>query len=149
LPILDFVSNFSTRGTVDLNTALRDYAMRGARPGLCFLISDLLTPGGFQDGVAALQSRGHEVGLIHVLSPDEVSPQLSGDLQLVDVETGATQDLTVDGSMRELYTSRLLAWRDEIAAYCVKRGVHYATVETSTPWEELILFELRRLGVVR
>jgi hypothetical protein len=107
-----------------------------------------MSPGGYQDGLAALQGRGYEVGLIHVLSHDEVEPEVVGDLHLIDVETGAGQDVTVDLSMRDLYMRRLLLWRDEIGSFCARRGIHYATVETGTPWEELILFELRRLGVV-
>jgi hypothetical protein len=108
-----------------------------------------MSPTGYQDGLSALQGRGYEVGLIHVLSHDEVEPQLAGDLQLIDVETGIGQDVSVDSAMHDLYIRRLLAWRDEIGAYCLRRGIHYATVETGTPWEELILFELRRLGVVQ
>ena len=113
------------------------------------LITDLMSPNGYQDGLAALQGRGFEIGLIHVLSHDEVEPELSGDLHLVDVETGIGQDVTVDLAMRDLYIRRLMDWRDEISNFCTRRGIHYATVETGTPWEELILFELRRLGVVR
>jgi uncharacterized protein (DUF58 family) len=149
LSLLDFVGGLTTGGTTDLNGALKAYTLRGARPGLCLLISDLMSPTGYQDGLAALQGRGYEVGLIHVLSHDEVEPQLAGDLQLIDVETGIGQDVSVDSAMHDLYIRRLLAWRDEIGSYCLRRGIHYATVETGTPWEELILFELRRLGVVR
>ncbi len=149
LSLLDFIARLKTAGTTDLNGALKSYALRGARPGLCLLISDMLSPTGYQDGLATLQGRGYEVGLIHVLAKDEVEPQLAGDLQLVDVETGAGQDVSVDAAMYDMYVRRLLAWRDEIGSYCLRRGIHYATVETSMPWEELILYELRRLGVVR
>jgi uncharacterized protein (DUF58 family) len=149
LSLLDFVGKMKTAGETDLSGDLKAYALHGARPGLCLLISDLLSPSGYQDGIAALQERGYEVGLIHVLSPDEVEPLLSGDLQLIDVETEIAQNVSVDTTMHDLYVRRLLAWRDEIGAYCLRRGIHYAAVETSTQWEELILFELRRLGVVR
>jgi uncharacterized protein (DUF58 family) len=148
LGLLDFIGKLEADGAIDLNSALKAYALRTTRPGLCLLISDLLAPTGYQDGLAALQGRGYEIGLIHVLSHDEVEPELAGDLHLVDVETGIGQDVTVDLSMRELYQRRLLDWRDEIASFCTRRGIHYATVETGTPWEELILFELRRLGVI-
>jgi uncharacterized protein (DUF58 family) len=148
MELLDFVGGLQAAGALDLNSALREYALRTTRPGLCLLISDLLAPGGFQDGLTALQSVGHEVAAIHVLSPDEVDPPLAGDLQLLDVETGAAQDVTVDLAMRDLYVNRLLAWRDTIARQCLKRGIHYVTVETSTAWETLILFELRRMGLI-
>ena len=149
LGLLDFMGSLEADNAVDLNMSMRDFALRTTRPGLCIIVTDLMSPTGYQDGLAAMQSRGHEVTLIHVLSPDEVTPPLSGDLQLLDIETNKTQDVSVDEGMRDLYVKRLLAWRDEISSYCTKRGIHYATVETSTAWDELILFELRRLGVVK
>ncbi len=149
LALLDFIAGLQPGGQTDLSSALRAYAVRTTRPGLCLLISDLMSPTGYQEGLSALQGRGYELGLIQVLSPDEVTPQLAGDLHLVDVESGQSEDVTVDVSMHDLYRRRLLAWREEIGSFCARRGIHYANVETDKPWEELILFELRRLGVIR
>ncbi len=149
LAMLQYVSNLRAGGGTDLNSGLRNYALRGGRPGLCFVISDLFSPGGWQTGVNALLSKGHEVGLIHVLSPDEISPPIGGDLRLVDVETGQAQEVTIDGGMRDLYLKRLDAWREGIRMDCARRGVHYLGVDTGTAWEKVILFHLRRLGAVK
>lgn len=149
LKMLQYVSGLKTGGLADINVALKDYAARASRPGLCFVVSDLFSPSGYQEGVNALLGKGYEVGLIHVLSPDEVMPELGGDLRLIDVETGVPQEVTVDSAMRDLYTRRFDAWRDEIRADCLRKGVHYVTVETSTPWEKVILYNLRRLGAVK
>ncbi len=149
LAFLDFLEKMRAGGLTDLDGALRDWSLRAGRPGLALLISDLLSPTGFQRGMDALLGRGYEIAVIHVLAPDETHPPLTGDLSLIDTETHAAQDVTIDGPMRELYMQRLLAWRDEIGAFCVGRGAHYLMVETSVPWEEVILFDLRRLQVVR
>jgi hypothetical protein len=109
----------------------------------------MLSPGGYREGLDALQGRGYEVGIIHILSPDEVEPPLNGDLRLVDAETGAGQDVTIDGAMRNLYERRLQNWRRDLAAYCLSRDVHYLALETAMPWENVILYELRRIGVVQ
>src|SRR5574341_254583 len=149
LRLLGWLEAVETGGTTDLNAALTDYALRAGRPGLALLITDVLSPGGYADGLNALQGRGYEAGIIHLISPDEVEPPLAGDLRLIDVETSAPQDVTVDGAMRDLYTRRLREWRDGIAAHCSGRDAHYVAVETGTPWEQVILYELRRAGVVR
>lgn len=149
MDMLASVERFTTSGDTDLNASLRSYALRGGRPGLCIVISDFFSPTGYEDGLTALQSRGHEVALIHVLAPDEVNPPLTGDLRLVDVETTQGQDVTVDSGLRDLYLRRLEAWRESMQGYCTGRGVHYASVETTVPWEEVILYQLRRMGVVR
>jgi len=149
LTLLQWLEAVEPGGTTNLNTALRDVALRGGRPGLALLLTDMFSPAGYADGLTALQSRGYEVAIIHLLAPDEVEPEINGDLRLVDVETGQGQDVTVDAAMRQLYARRLRQWRDEIAAHTASRDVHYVSVETGTPWDQVILYALRRAGVVR
>jgi hypothetical protein len=84
-----------------------------------------------------------------VLSPDEVDPPLAGDLKLVDVETGMAQDVTVDEAMKRLYVQRLQAWQAGVGSLCARRGIHFVPVVTSTPWEQVILTQLRRARVVQ
>jgi uncharacterized protein (DUF58 family) len=148
LGLLTWLEKQYTRGPVTLNQALRDVALRTVRAGLCIVLTDMMSPEGYEEGLRALQGRGHEVALIHILSPDEVNPEITGDLKLIDVETGIPQEVTIDEAMRDLYMQRLQAWQAEINTYCTRRGIHYVTAETSTPWEQLILSELRRISVV-
>ncbi|MBL8132148.1 MAG: DUF58 domain-containing protein [Anaerolineae bacterium] len=147
--MLQFLTGVRPGGQVDFNAALRNYALQARRPGLCLIVSDLFAPAGILDGLNALAGRGYEVGVIHLLSPEEIEPPLSGDLRLVDSETGEVQEVSLDGSMRELYMRRLEAWRDELRADCQKRGVAFIPVTTSAPWEKVILYDLRRLGLVK
>jgi uncharacterized protein (DUF58 family) len=102
LGLLTFAEGLRPEGETDLDGALQDYVLRARRPGLAFLISDLLAPGGFASGLSALQGRGYDAVVIHVLHDDEIEPAYSGDLKLVDVETGSFQEVTIDGAMRAL-----------------------------------------------
>lgn len=149
LNLLGWVEKQRTRGVVEINAALREVARRTTRAGLVIVLTDLMSPSGYQDGLHALQGRGHEVALIHVLSPDETDPPVMGDLKLIDVETGIPQDVSIDAEMRALYLERFQAWQTEIGTTCARRGIHYALAQTGTPWEQVILSELRRAGVVR
>ena len=128
---------------------LHAHVIAGGRAGLVMLISDLFSPAGYVEGLTRLAARGHEVAIIHVLAPDEVEPLLAGDLRLLDVETGQPQEVTIDGGMRNLYRRRLAAWREEISATCRARNVHYVPVETNTPFERVVLYDLRRAGLVK
>ncbi|MBN1315609.1 MAG: DUF58 domain-containing protein [Anaerolineales bacterium] len=148
--LLDWLSGQVVGGSTDLDAALRSFCNSGGvRPGLAIVISDLWSPDGFMDGLAALQARGHEVGLIHLLAPDELDPSLGGDLRLLDVETGQTQDVTVDRPMRDLYRRRVDEWQVEVAAWCQKRQIHYIPVSTELEWEKLVLQTLRTRGMIR
>jgi uncharacterized protein (DUF58 family) len=147
--LLNYINDLQARGTTDLNAVLRDYAMRAGRPGLCIIVSDMFSPTGYMNGVNALLGKGYEVAIVHVLAPDEIEPPLAGDLRLLDVETGVAQEVSIDGTMRDLYVRRVEEWRDSIRMECVRRNVHFIPVDTRTAWEKVILYELRRLGIVK
>jgi uncharacterized protein (DUF58 family) len=149
LRLAAFLENTAPAGVTDLNASLRDYALASRRPGLLFLISDLFAPTGFQEGLARLQSRGYEVTVLQTLSPDELDPPLAGDLRLVDIETGHAQEVSLDSGLRDLYRRRIQTWQAEIQAYCLKRGIRYMRLNTTTPWDKVLLTEMRKAGVVR
>jgi len=149
LRLLQFLQELEPGGATNLDAALRGYALSTRRAGLLFLISDMFSPAGHRAGLSAVQGCGYEVAVLHLLAPDELDPPLAGDLRLIDAETNAPQDVTLDGSLRELYRRRVAAWRDEIEAYCLKRRMHYVPVTTSVPWDEVVLFNLRQRGMVK
>ena len=149
VPMLRYAHNLQAEGVTDLNQHLRDYAIREKRSGLVIIITDMFSPDGYIEGLNRLIGIGHEIAIIHLLSPDEVMPPLAGDLSLIDIETGRTQEVTVDASMRAIYQQRLTAWLDGIRDDCARKGVHYLMVETDIPFEKVILFELRKLGIVK
>ena len=150
IALLRFLGDIPAAGITDLDAALADYALRSRRPGLTLIISDMFSrDGAYLDGLNALLSRGHEVAFVHVLAPEEVQPPVVGDLSLVDVETELQQEVTVDGAMLGIYQQRLNAWRDEIRDECLRRRAHYFSLETDTPWERLILSDMRRAGLVK
>ncbi len=149
LRLLQFLETGQAVGITDLNQSLRHYAQRASRPGLLFVLSDLLSPNGYQDGLNALQSRGYEVGLIHILSPDEVDPPISGDLKLVDSETGLDAEITLDATTLDQYRQRLQEWQTETAVACANRAIHYIPLTTDTPWEQVVMQTLREKAVIR
>jgi len=57
--------------------------------------------------------------------------------------------VTLDGGLRDLYRKRVAAWRDEIEHHCLKRRVNYIPVTTDLAWDELVLYHLRRRGLIR
>jgi len=104
---------------------------------------------GWADGLRALASRGFEITVLHILAPDEENPELTGDLKLLDVETGAEVEITADYDLLGRYRDGLAAWQEELRHFCGARGMHYVPVETFVPFEELLFALLRRRGVLR
>jgi uncharacterized protein (DUF58 family) len=147
--MFNFVGQLETNGAIDLNAILTDYVKRERRAGLAIVLTDMFHPDGYIDGVKSLVGRGYEVAVLHTLSPEEVEPPLAGDLRLIDVETGLPQEVTIDGGMREIYMRRIAEWQNGISVELRRRGVHYLPVRTDTPFEKVIMSEMRGLGIVR
>ncbi len=148
LRMIKFVENLNPGAGTSLNDALKAYANQTRQPGLLFFISDLFAPGGCYDGIRALQGAGHEITLLHVLSPDEVNPSLRGDFKLVDSETGEFQDVSVDQKAIELYRQEFQTWQRELIEFSQRRAINYIQVETSTAFDDLVLHYMRRRGLV-
>jgi uncharacterized protein (DUF58 family) len=134
-------------GPTDLHAAVRHAAAQLSGRGAVILISDLLDPSADR-AIRELAGTGSEVVVLHVLAPDELRPDLEGDLRLVDAETGSAVEVTVDLAALERYTDRVEAWRTGLAELSARRRVSYVPVETDLPLADLVFAELRRRRVV-
>src|SRR5512138_602701 len=147
--LFGFLEGRAADGETNLNLSLHEYTIRPRRAGLAILISDLFAPEGYEAGLRQLLGHGHEVALVHVLAPDELDPPLAGDLQLVDSETNREQDVSLDGGLRAQYRIRAQAWIQATQLDCRKQGVRYLDVTTNRSWEQVLLLEMRRAGIVK
>jgi hypothetical protein len=65
------------------------------------------------------------------------------------VETSNAQEVSVDGGLRDAYRERVAAWRNEAQVFCRARGVRYLAVQTNRPWDEVVLYDMRKAGMVK
>jgi uncharacterized protein (DUF58 family) len=143
--LVDFLSAVRSGGGTGLNDGLGHYAMRAREPGIAVLISDLMDPAGFENGVRALLERRFEVHVVHLLDPGELNPTLAGDLRLQDSETGEIRELTVDAEALRGYRQRLHQFLDRIEVFCRSQEIGYRRLTTDAPLEAFMLSQLRGL----
>lgn len=143
----DWLAGLQAGGELDPTTTLRDYTTRARYPGPLLLISDLLGPG-WESGLRTLAGRRFEITVLHLLSPQETSPSLEGDLRLTDSENDVAVEITADYDLLQRYRARLAAWQEHLRQTCTSLGAHYVFIETTLPLEELILAYLRRYDVI-
>ncbi|MBK7781548.1 MAG: DUF58 domain-containing protein [Ardenticatenia bacterium] len=134
-------------GGTDLATGLTRHLSAHRTTGPLVLITDLLDPN-WEAALRQVLAAGCELRLIHVLSPEELAPQLDGDFRLVDDETGAALDLSADAASLADYGERLARWQAEVAAWCRARGAVYVAVGSDVDVEDVVLGGLREAGVV-
>ncbi len=144
----DWLAGLESVGELNPERALHDYLARARYPGPLLLLSDLLGTG-WERALRGLAGRRFEVTVLHLLSPQEVSPLLEGDLKLVDSESGAAVEITADYDLLQRYRARVAAWQDHLRDLCAAVGAHYVSIETALPLEELVLATLRRYDVIR
>src|SRR5213592_385497 len=141
--LFEFLGRVEPAGGTSLNDGLGNYAMRAREPGLAVVVSDLMDPAGFETGVRALLERRFDVHLVHVLAPEEMDPELAGDLRLVDAETGETRELSVDGEALRTYHERLRQFLERAETFSRTQEIGYHRVTTDTPVEEFVLAQIR------
>jgi uncharacterized protein (DUF58 family) len=149
LPILDFLSSVEAKGATALNTSLAHYALRSRFPGVAVVLTDLLDPGGYADGLKALLQRRFEVFVVHVVCEEELDPRLQGDLMLVDAEGGTSRQVSVDRWALDQYRDRLQQHFAEAERFCSRHGIDYLRASTAVPFQDLILRHLRQGGFLR
>jgi uncharacterized protein (DUF58 family) len=142
--LLDFLGALACAGTTRFGAALRDFATRTRSPGVVFLISDLLGANEAREGIDALRHGGHDLVVIQLLAEAEIEPPLDGALQMVDSETAAEIEVTVDRDLRSRYQLQLERQLHELESFCRRRGVEYLRASTAIGFEDVILRYLRQ-----
>ncbi|MFN8535268.1 MAG: DUF58 domain-containing protein [Dehalococcoidia bacterium] len=141
--LLGFLDRLNGAGTTDLNAALRRYADAGQPAGIAIVVSDLLSPNGFRSGLERLRAARIEAAVIQVLAPQELEPEASGDVELVDRETGEIVEVTLTEGVVHEYQRRLAEWTAENERICSDLGVPFHRVSSATPLETVVVTELR------
>ena len=100
-------------------------------------------------GLRSLLAGSYDVYVIHVLSREELDPDLQGDLRLVDCEDADQQEITVTAPLMKRYKQTLAAFLDGAKNYCSRRGMVYVSASSDTSVENLVLGYLRQRGLVR
>jgi uncharacterized protein (DUF58 family) len=144
----DWLTRLRPGGHVSPASSLLRYAADVRRPGPLVLIGDLMDDG-WREGIQRLVERRYEVNVLHVLAPQEIVPDVEGDLKLVDSETDAAAEITADFDLVAQYRARVREWRAEWARFCAARAILYTPIETSQPFEDLVLSFLRRRGILK
>ena len=147
--LISFLEDMPLEGKSHFAAAARQFAMQQSQKGIVLIISDFMDKGGFEEGFRFLIGRKMDIYALQVLSPEEVEPELTGDLKLVDIEDEDVAEVTVTKPLLDKYKATLQAYCESIRDYCTQRGAAYHLAITNQPFENLVLNYLRRRGLVR
>ena len=129
--------------------ACRRIAISRRGKGVMVLFSDMLIKEGYEAGLRMLIGRGYDVFVIQVLSPQELEPELAGDLRLKDIEDGDREEVTISAPLIKRYKHTLAAYTNQLRDFCARRDIMLLTVPSSTPVDTMVFDYLRRRGLIR
>ena len=117
--------------------------------GIVVLLTDLMDKTGYEAALNFLLARRMDVYVIHILAPEELEPEIKGDLKLVDAEDGDIAEITVSRPLLDRYKRTLAAFIEGAREFCTRRGMSYLTTSTAAPVDQIVSGYLRRKGLVR
>ncbi|HEX7375864.1 MAG TPA: DUF58 domain-containing protein [Pirellulales bacterium] len=147
--MLNHIEQFEPGEAVSLAQGVKNFCLRNSGKGVVVLISDLLDKQGFQDALRYLVAQQMDAYVIHVLSQEELEPDVKGDLRLIDCEDSDVAEITVSAPLLKRYKQTLAAFVESAREFCTRRGMTYLLANTQLPVDQLISSYLRKRGLVR
>lgn len=162
VPLFRYLEGLTPLGPTALATTVDRYARARRRPGVLFLVSDLLSgePADLREALRTLRGRGWQAEVIHVLDEAEIAPAPIGrylatdggrhrpPVELLETETGDRLRVTPSDDVLARYEAAVAAWLAEIEAVCSAEEALYVRLLTTWSFEEVVLGLLHRQGVV-
>jgi hypothetical protein len=141
------LGHLTTGGSAQFNEALRRGALSAQQAGVAIVLSDMLDPDGYEEGLGALVGRGFQINLVQVLSPEEINPATYGDLRLIDSESGGEQEVTFGKFRLKAYRQTVDNFCQRLREYCTARGINYFMSPSNASLEQLLLKQLREAEI--
>ncbi len=132
-----------------LEESIKRFVLRNTNKGIVVVVTDLMNRSGYEQALKYLIARQFDIYLIHLLSPAEIDPDVSGDLRLVDCEDGRFTEVTVTNWMLDRYKNVLANFLQRAKEYCTRRSIVYLMTTTDRPLENVIGGYLRQRGLLR
>jgi len=145
----EFLLSSEEQGTSQFEASCRQLAAGRTGSGIMVVLSDFFFKEGFEAGLKRLVSPHYDLYVIQVLSPQELSPTLTGDLRLVDVEDADVAEVTISGALLKFYQRNLAAYCNQIKDFCLRHGAVYALARSTDSVEGLVLNTLRRMRLLK
>lgn len=146
LPLFDsFLSGIQPAGSSG-ERAFRTLAQMLSRKQVVMFLTDLLWNDGYQRQIGWVSGTGAQIGIVHVLSPEEVDPELYGDFKLVDSETKQAVEISVGQHSLKKYKQDVKHFIDLAQSYSISHGCAHCFAQSDAVLEEFLLGKLRAAG---
>lgn len=139
--LLEFLAELATStGPTDLDAVVREFVQRALPQGVAILISDFFFPLGYEAALDRLWGAGFQVHLVQLYDETELCPERVGRYELVDSESGAAIDVTIDERLLAEYGARFRSFLSSLREYAQRRGMSLVQISgRSARYDEVVL----------
>ena len=146
--MLDFVQKLQPSGPSHLAESCRRFALAHRQKGICVILSDFFDKGGYESGLRYVASGKYDLFAVQTLSPQEIEPDLQGDLKLRDMEDDDLAEVSITQPLIKQYKANLNAYCLSLKDYITRRGGTYLFTSTAVGFDTLVLNYLRERGLL-
>jgi uncharacterized protein (DUF58 family) len=146
--MIDFVSKLQPAGGSHMGEACKRFALAHRQKGVCVVISDFFDKGGYENGLRYVAGGKYDLFCVQTLSPQEIDPDLQGDLKLRDMEDDDLAEVSITQPLLKQYKANLNAYCLAVKDYVTRRGGTYLFTSTAVPFDTLVLNYLRERGLL-
>ena len=146
--MIDFVSKLEPTGESHFAAACKRFALANRQKGVLVVLSDFYIKDGFETGLKYLAGGKYDLFAVQCLSPQEIEPDLTGDLKLKDIEDNDTAEVSITQPLLKQYKANLNAYCLALKDYVTRRGGTYLFSSTAVPFDTLVLNYLRERGLL-
>ena len=146
--MIDFVSKLQATGESRFAASCKRFALANRHKGVLVVLSDFYIKDGFETGLKYLAGGKYDLFAVQCLSPQEIEPDLQGDLKLKDIEDNDTAEVSITQPLMKQYKANLNAYCLALKDYVTRRGGTYLFSSTAVPFDTLVLNYLRERGLL-
>jgi len=146
--MIDFLQKLQPTGASHFTESCRRFALQHRQKGVCVVLSDFFIKEGFEAGLRYVAGGKYDLFCVQCLAPQEIDPDLQGDLKLRDVEDDDMAEVSITQPLMKQYKSNLNAYCLALKDFVTRRGGTYLFTSTGVPFDTLVLNYLRERGLL-
>jgi uncharacterized protein (DUF58 family) len=144
--VINALAKWSYSGLTDLEKCFSEFRPSRQRYGMNFVISDFFgrDVGSAVEAVHNAAGWTGETHFVQIVHPWEQKPELDGEVELADVETGEKRRFWITKREVKLYTEMFDAFTDNLSRACASRQMDFFRCVSDEPFEDRFLELLTR-----
>lgn len=144
---IEYLVKIDFKGTTNIEASIKKKNLHSR--GVSIIISDFFTKSKLEELIKYLIYKKQEVIIIHILSEEELNPELQGQVRLIDSETNEAKDVVVTSQLLKQYDAHLKEFINNIKEFSKKVGASYILISSEEEIEKVVFENLVKLDVIR